>query len=215
MKASASIKLHPAEQYARDAAAGRIVCSRWVKLAAKRHLDDLREGAARGLRFDVAAGQHALDFFGFLRTARANGRGRSSSCSRGSNSLSGACSDGSAPATMLALPYGLCRDRAQEREIDARCGDRSVFIFRGRRARRRSFLRATKKDQAKIVFSEAERMRKSRRRSSLASSASGINMNVPATNSKFEPLSSDEDTLDGLNISAAIVDEYHATKHAC
>jgi phage terminase large subunit-like protein len=38
------------------------------------------------------------------------------------------------------------------------------------------------------------------------------NMNVPGTASKFEPLGSDEDTLDGLNVHAAIVDELHAHK---
>src|SRR6202035_958608 len=70
MKTLASTKLHPAEQYARDAAGGRVVCSRWVKLAAQRHLDDLRNGSQRGLRFDREAGQHALDFFGFLRHSK-------------------------------------------------------------------------------------------------------------------------------------------------
>jgi phage terminase large subunit-like protein len=39
-------------------------------------------------------------------------------------------------------------------------------------------------------------------------------MNIPGTASKFEPLGADQDTLDGLNIHAAIVDELHAHKTA-
>jgi phage terminase large subunit-like protein len=37
-------------------------------------------------------------------------------------------------------------------------------------------------------------------------------MHVESTGSKFEPLGADEDTLDGLNIHGAIVDELHAHK---
>src|SRR5882724_12003071 len=75
MKSPSSIeRLHPAEKYARDAAAGRIVCSRWVKLAAERHLADLRE--KRGLYFDPAAAQHVIDFFGFLRHSKGEWAGQ-------------------------------------------------------------------------------------------------------------------------------------------
>jgi phage terminase large subunit-like protein len=38
------------------------------------------------------------------------------------------------------------------------------------------------------------------------------NMSIPNTASKFEPLGADEDTLDGLNVHGAIIDEYHAHK---
>ncbi|MHA1569294.1 MAG: terminase large subunit, partial [Alphaproteobacteria bacterium] len=69
---------------------------------------------------------------------------------------------------------------------------------------------ATKRDQAKIVFKEAKAMVNAsaslRRRVDVKEN----NLSVAATLSLFEPLSSDARTLDGLNISGAIVDELHA-----
>jgi phage terminase large subunit-like protein len=79
---------------------------------------------------------------------------------------------------------------------------------------------ATKLAQAKIVWTEAARMaRKSpmlRKRlkifGDLNPKSSSCNINMPATGSKFEPLSADSETMDGLNVSAAIIDEVHAHK---
>jgi phage terminase large subunit-like protein len=213
MKASASIKLHPAEQYARDAAAGRIVCSRWVKLAAKRHLDDLREGAARGLRFDVAAGQHALDFFGFLRHSKGEWAGQEFILQPWQQFIVW-CLFGwkrtSDNARRFRTAYAEIARKNGKSTLAAGIG--LYLFFADGEPGAEVFCVATKKDQAKIVFSEAERMRKSSPALKSRIVSFRNNMNVPATNSKFEPLSSDEDTLDGLNISAAIVDEYHAHK---
>ncbi len=78
---------------------------------------------------------------------------------------------------------------------------------------------ATVKDQAKIVWREAMQMvRKSpalRRRIQMVGTgpkSQGANMFVPDTASKFEPLGADVDSLDGLNVHGAIVDELHAHK---
>src|SRR5262252_1822696 len=65
-RSRSSSKLPPAEQYARDAAEGYLVCSRQVQLAARRHLQDLAEGRQRGLVFDPASAQFVIDFFKFL-----------------------------------------------------------------------------------------------------------------------------------------------------
>ena len=51
-----------AEQYLSDVLAGRVVTNRLVKLACERHQHDLKDGPARGLRFDAARGQHVIDF---------------------------------------------------------------------------------------------------------------------------------------------------------
>ena len=68
---------------------------------------------------------------------------------------------------------------------------------------------ATKKDQAKIIWQEARRMvRKSppllkRIRTLVAELVSDFNDGV------FKPLASDSDTLDGLNVHCALMDETH------
>jgi phage terminase large subunit-like protein len=71
---------------------------------------------------------------------------------------------------------------------------------------------ATKKDQAKIVFSEARRMvRKSPELRELIQ-VSKHSLSCEAFEAVFLPLSSDGDTLDGLNIHGGLVDELHAHK---
>ena len=71
---------------------------------------------------------------------------------------------------------------------------------------------ATKRDQAKIVHGEACRMVRASAMLKQFITVRTDNMFVLDTNSKFEPLSSDYNSLDGLNIHGAIVDEVHAHK---
>jgi phage terminase large subunit-like protein len=59
-----------AVNYAKDVISGAIVAGKLVKLAAKRFLRDLKNGHERGLFFDIAAAQHVVDFFGFLRHSK-------------------------------------------------------------------------------------------------------------------------------------------------
>lgn len=72
---------------------------------------------------------------------------------------------------------------------------------------------ATTRDQARIVFDDAKRMIK------LAPKTLGrlfgsnkLNIHQERTGSKFEPVASDANNLDGLNIHCGIVDELHAHK---
>jgi phage terminase large subunit-like protein len=74
------------------------------------------------------------------------------------------------------------------------------------------FSAATKKDQAKIVFSEAKRMIKSSPDLKRFAKILVHNISVSETYSKFEALGADSDTMDGLNIHCAIIDELHAHK---
>jgi phage terminase large subunit-like protein len=71
---------------------------------------------------------------------------------------------------------------------------------------------ATKRDQARIIFDVARQMaRKSPGyRDNFNVHVSTHNICQPSSASKFEPLSAEADTLDGLNIHAALVDELHA-----
>jgi len=209
---SKSIPTHPADVYARQAASGELVCSKWVRLAAQRHLRDLNEAHRRGLRFDTAAAQDVLDFFSLLRHSkgefakqefvlepwqqfilwvlfgwqRADGTRRFRSAYvevARKNGKSTLCSG-------IGL-YALVADGEEGAEV---------------------YCCATKKDQAKLVFVEAEKMRKASPGLSKRIESWRNNMCVPVTNSKMEPLGADSDTLDGLNVSCAIVDELHAHK---
>lgn len=79
---------------------------------------------------------------------------------------------------------------------------------------------STKRDQSKIVFDEAARMvRKSPELSKYCEVIGGKphsrtnNISVERLGAKFEPLSADSQTQDGLNIHGAILDEIHQWKN--
>ena len=64
---------------------------------------------------------------------------------------------------------------------------------------------ATMRDQAKLVWTPAKRMlvKNEDLRAALGVETNAHNLYQPSTGSVFSPLSSDQDTLDGLNIYAA------------
>jgi phage terminase large subunit-like protein len=73
---------------------------------------------------------------------------------------------------------------------------------------------ATTRDQARIVFNDAQAMA---RKSPGLLKKYGVevtarNIHVMDTSSKFEPLSAEGETLDGLNVHCGILDELHAHK---
>lgn len=71
---------------------------------------------------------------------------------------------------------------------------------------------ATKKDQARIVFSEAVNMIAQSPALSKHVKKRKSDLYFPITFSKFEPLASDSNSLDGLNVHNGIMDELHAIK---
>lgn len=71
---------------------------------------------------------------------------------------------------------------------------------------------ATKKDQASKAFKSAVAMRNQSPEIRSLVSKRRTDMYMPLTFSSFEPLSSDSNTLDGLNSHLVIIDELHAIK---
>lgn len=71
---------------------------------------------------------------------------------------------------------------------------------------------ATKKDQASKAFKSACAMRAQSPEIRAIVNKRRSDMYMPTTFSSFEPLSSDSDTLDGLNAHLVIIDELHAIK---
>jgi phage terminase large subunit-like protein len=214
--------LAPYHVYARDVVAGRIHASRWVVLAAERHLRDLRDGAERGLRFDPAAAQHALDFFGLLRHSKGQWAGKPFVLQPWQ-------------AFIVASLFGwqiqvdgewVRRFRKAYVQIGRKNGKSTfaagivLYLFYGDGEPGADvYCAATKNAQAKIVWGEAMRMVKASPRLARAIGITGgerpgqmANMHVIETASKLEPLGADRDTTDGLNPHGAVVDELHAHK---
>lgn len=200
-------------KYANDVISGAIVAGKLVKLAAKRFLRDLKNGHERGLFFDKVAAQHVVDFFGFLRH------------SKGEWGANGGQTFVLSPwqVFILANIFGWKRAdgtrRFREAYVEvARKNGKSTFVagiglymlLADGEPGAEVYSAATKKDQAKIVFDEAVRMRAKSPFLSNRIQAPRGNLHVLDTNSKFEPLSSDDNTLDGLNGHCFLIDELHA-----
>lgn len=73
---------------------------------------------------------------------------------------------------------------------------------------------ATKKDQAKIIFEEAKNMVNASPELRKLLNVYRNNLSFDNMHSKFEPLSADSDTLDGLNVHLGLIDELHAHKNS-
>lgn len=203
---------HPAEQYVRDAISGKVVVGHLVRLACERHVRDLKHGAERGLYFDVRAAQRAIDFYGFLRHSKGEFGGKVFVLS----------------PWQIFIVYSLFgwrraggtrRFRVAHVEVARKngkttlwCGIGLYMLFADGEPGAEVYCAATKKDQARLLFHEAERMRKSSPSLKKRVQSFRDNLSIVATASKFEPLGADSDTLDGLNVHCALVDELHAHK---
>jgi phage terminase large subunit-like protein len=203
---------HPADQYVDDVMEGKVAACKWVVKACERHLNDLDFGHQRGLYFDAAAGQHILDFFQFLRHSKGRWAGQ----------------------VMVLEPWqqfilrtlfgwkradGTRRFRTAYLEVARKNGKSTLLSGVGLylldadgEAGAEIFTAAVKRDQARITHGEATRMVKTspslRKRLKVVKD----NIFIAGTAAKFEPLGRDADSMDGLNVHGAIIDELHAHK---
>ena len=205
-------KLHPVHHYARRVVDGNIPANELHRLVCKRHLKDLQTAPRRGLYFDEAAADHAIDFFSYLRLWEGEWAGHVFGLLPWQKFIVGSLFG-------WRRADGLRRFRTAYIEVPRKNGKTSLiagiglylFAADGEPAAQ-VYSAATKRDQAKIVWNHAANMVK---RSPVLSKRIGIlpgkgNMHILQTESKFEPLGADADTLDGLNCHGNLIDELHA-----
>lgn len=200
--------------YAKDILEGRIIAGKLLKAACIRFISDLKVGPARGISFDKKAAQHVVDFFGILRHSKGKwGKGKGEPFILQSWQV-----------FILANIFGFKKNgkrRFNEAHIEiARKNGKTTFmagiglymLVSDDEPGAEVYSIATTRDQAKIVFDEACRMRV--KSPYLASTVDTFrnNMNVLSTASKFEPQSAEAGTKDGLNVHCFIADELHAHK---
>lgn len=196
--------------YARAVVAGRIVAGPWVRLACKRHLNDLKTAAKRGLTWDIAAAEKAISFFpDVLRLD--DGRpfvltgwqefvvGSLFGWKRGEVRrfrLAFVETGKGSGKTPLAAGIGiklLCADDEAAAEV---------------------YSAATAADQAKICWLDAKRMVERSPALSSRLEVSVASISHPASGSWFKAVSSEHRGLDGKRVHGAIVDELHEHREA-
>ena len=212
-----SAEFYPSEaivhQYIRDVLDGTIPACKWVKLACQRHLDDLVNGPERGLYFDPVAGQLVINFFGLLKHSKGEWAGTPIHLEPWQQFMVWVLFGWKRESD------GLRRFRTAYLEVSRKNGKTTIaagiglYLFvADREPGAEVYTAATKRDQAKIAHSEATRMVKSspalRKRITIFKD----NLHIAETASKFEPLGRDSDSMDGLNVHGALIDELHAHK---
>jgi len=205
--------LPPAEQYARAVVYGEIVASRWVRLACERYFTDIERQDELGIYFDSDAAQRVIRFFSLLKHSKGEWAGQVFRLEPWQEFILWNLFGWKWKASKLR------RFRTGYIEVARKNGKSTffagiglyLFAYDGEPGAE-VYCAATKRDQAKIVWGEARRMvQKSpvlRRKIDLYRTALTVEENA----SKFEPLGADDDTMDGLNPHASIIDELHAHK---
>ena len=218
----------PVTTYARGVVAGTIVASRLVTQACQRHLDDLLHGPARGLEWRPDEATRVIDFFAEVL------------CLPEDEDASDDVAE-DAPVTDDPTPFVLApfqqfiagslfgwytakgRRRFKEAYIETGKGSGktpfgaglALYVLvadSGRGAQ--VFVAATMKDQAKLAFTDAERMVKASPELRDAIDQKALNLGVLETGSFFRPISSEGRGLDGKRVNFALVDELHEHPNA-
>jgi phage terminase large subunit-like protein len=206
----------PVTSYAEEVCGGKIVTGRLVRLACERHLRDLNEAEARGYFFDPAAVKKVVSFFGYLRHSKGEWANQPLILAPWQIFVVGSIVGWKRLSDKLRR-FGLAYTGvARKNGKSTTAAGLGLYLLVGdNEPGAEIYCAATKKDQAKIVWSEAARMRD--KSPALAKRVGKFvnNLHVLETASKMEPLGADADTMDGLNVHGAIIDELHAhrTRH--
>lgn len=200
------------DQYVNDVLNGKQVACQWVRLACQRHVNDLEHGSERGLWFDRKEADKVIAFFALLKHSKGEWAGRPVILEPWQQFII-ACLFGwkKADGTRRFKTAILEIARKNGKTLMAAVIGLYMMIADGE-AGAEIYSAATKRDQAKISFDEATRMVKSSPAIAKLVRIYKDNIHIPDTASKFVPLGADSDTMDGLNVHCAIVDEIHAHK---
>lgn len=200
------------EEYVRDVLSGEQVACRWVRLACERHVRDLEEGEERGLWFDEEKARQAITFFRLLKHSKGEWAGRPLTLEPWQQFV---------VASLLGWRRtdGTRRYRTAYLEVARKNGKTTLaaglglyLMLADGEPGAEVYSVATKRDQARLSHGEATRMAKSSPAIRRMVNVYRDNIHIVDTASKFEPLGADADTMDGLNVHAALVDEVHAHK---
>src|SRR3990172_5114329 len=213
-KASANRHVKRALGYARDVVAGRIPACHWVKQACRRQLDDLKRWAKSGpYEFDAALAGEWCEFVELLPHIKGPKAGQNIVLEPWQ-------------CFVITTVFGWLRRGTRYRRFrrsyteEPRGNAKSTLTaalelkaaFADNEGGAEVYNAAVTRDQARIVFELAQHM--ARQRPELCD-ALGVEVLAHAivqhsTASKVSALASESNSLDGLNISFAGIDELHA-----
>jgi len=208
----------PVTQYALDVVAGRIVAGRYVRKACERHLSDLADGAQRGLAWHPELAAKAIAFFPAVLRHYKGEWGPSAKYPKGQPVVLEPWEQFIVGAFMGWLRAdGTRRFRELYLEVARKNGKTLLaaglvilLTFFDGEPGAEAYAIATKRDQAKLVWTDASTM--IRRSPSLSAQLAvyALTITDESTASLFRPLGRDSGDSDiGTNPYVAVVDELH------
>ncbi|MBU1076763.1 MAG: terminase large subunit [Spirochaetes bacterium] len=207
-----------AKKYAEDVISGRIDVCRWVKLACKRQLKDLKKYKKTGKKyhFSEKKAERICNFIELLPHIKGEWARRKELIKLEPWQ-----------SFIYTTVFGWMKKDENRRF-------RTVYIEVPRKNSKSTmssgaglfmltadnepgsevYSAATTRDQARIVFDTSQKMARQEKdlRERFGVQVNAHNINVIETASKFEPLSAEGNSLDGLNVHCGIIDELHAHK---
>ena len=198
-------------EYIREVTSGKVPVCRMAKLAVKRHVSDLKKSKAGTFPyyFDQKKAQSAIIFFSLLVHTKGKLAGQKLKPEPWQQFI-------------IASLYGWRRldngkRRFRKAYIQVARKNGKSFLAAGvslydliTEPGAEVYSAATKKDQARIVFDDAKKTVQYSK--DLKKYIKPLAHSLTCADGSMKPLASDSNTLDGLNPSCAIIDEYHAHK---
>lgn len=213
MGRSSKAPADPVADYAKRVVAGKIVAGNLVRLACERHLHDLRTAKSRGLVWDLDAAVHAIEFFPYLQHSKGEWARTPFILAPWQQFIVGSLFGWKWAAT------GLRRYREAYIQIARKNGKTSLaagllldLLVADDEPGAEVYTAATKRDQALLCWSEAARMVRKSADLQEFLRVTRTRIIYDDTEAYAEALGADDNTMDGTNPSAAVIDEYHAHK---
>lgn len=196
-------------EFARATARSRKPVAKLVRLACERHLRDLKR---KDIVFDRALAARVIEFFSFLRHSKGEMSGQAFVLEPWQAFIVGSLFGWRTKAGPRRFRTAYVEVPRKNGKSTLSAGIALFLAFVDGEAGAEVYCAATKRDQARIVFEEAQRMVRSSPSLKKRITSFVGNLHVAATAQKLQPLGADADSMDGLNIHGAIVDELHAHK---
>lgn len=233
MKKTTTPALDPVTRYATDVIAGTVIAGRLVRLACARHLNDLEQATAKGLLWQPADAQEAIDFFPTVLCLPEETDvdedveaaedvspedGTPFVLSPHQQFIVGSLFGWYAVGVSSKTGARRVRQRFRIAFYQAGKGDGKTPLFAGiliyllvRHGVRRAqlFCAAVTKDQAKIAFADCVAMVEASPALKALITHTGNNLAVKKTGSFIRPISAEKRGLDGKRVQGAVVDELH------
>lgn len=200
----------PADTYMAGVLSGRIPAGKLLRQAVERHRRDLKTAKKRGLHFDAEAADRVIRFFGILRHSKGEWAGQPFVLEPWQQFV-------------ISVLFGWKRKDGTRRfrvaylELPRKNGKTTVvagiglyLLVADEEPGAEIYSAATKREQARLSHSEAIRMVRASPALLKRIRPFRDNLHIVGTAAKFEPLGADENTMDGLNIHGALIDELHA-----